>query len=63
MSVHFPIFKFSIIYLYIILNLSPMQVMFDLKSYEKPRWRKKKKGNKQKITDFFSHSIYIVINS
>lgn len=62
MSVHFPIFKFSIIYLYIILNLSPMQVMFDLKSYEEPRWRKKKR-NKQKITDFFSHSIYIVINS
>lgn len=30
-----------------------MQVMFDLKSYEEPRWRKKKKGNKQKITDFF----------
>lgn len=60
MCVHFPIVKFSIIYLYIILNLSPMQVMFDLKSYEEPRWRKK--GNKQKITDFFSHSIYIVIN-
>lgn len=39
-----------------------MQVMFDLKSYEEPRWRKKKR-NKQKITDFFSHSIYIVINS
>lgn len=41
-----------------------MQVMFDLKSYEEPRWRKKKrKRKKQKITDFFSHSIYIVINS
>lgn len=33
-----------------------MQVMFDLKSYEEPRWRKK--GNKQKITDFFPFYIY-----
>lgn len=52
MSVHFPIFKFSIIYSYIILNLSPMQIVFNLKNCEEPR-------QNQTITDAFSPcSIY-----
>lgn len=46
MSVHFPIFKFSIIYSYIILNLSQMQIVFNLKSCEERRRNKK-------VTDFF----------
>lgn len=46
MSVHFPIFKFYIIFLYIILNLSQMQILFNLKSCEERRQNKK-------VTDFF----------
>lgn len=56
MSVHLPIFKFSVIYSYIILSLSPMQILFNLKSREEPRQNKKS-------LIFFLQSIYTVIGS